>query len=59
MDDTSVHYESARSLVTIGDGTRYGGLGIKDRLRLKNSDREPTVCEILENAGVKLEKAVD
>ena len=81
MDDISVHYESTKSLVTIGDGGGASGPGADGpgtsipgtntiRTVYEKSpptlpthhhmvEREPTVNEILQHAGVKLEKAID
>ena len=62
FDDSSVHYDSAKSLVSIGDGASAGAaIAMKTRLRQPKPTRErdPTVSQILENAGVRLERAVD
>ena len=64
MDDTSVHYDSTKSLVTIGDGMGGGATSatiVKDKSPNHQNllERDPTVNEILQNAGVKLERALD
>ena len=54
MEDSSVHYDSTKSLVTIRDGigtgnTSVGGTVVKEKTPISQnySDREPTVNEIL------------